>query len=246
MIRDAAAGVVASLWRYPVKSMQGEPLEEARFEAAGISGDRAYAVIEPASGRVASAKSERWAKLLECRARYAVPSGEGGPPSDLEIELAGGERLRAGAPDLDARLSRALGVGAAALDGPRPADPQFDAAPVHLITSASLERLAAICRLPALDERRFRPNVVVATCEGLRGFVEQDWIGRTIALGEEVRLRIESACERCAMTLLPQPGLAREPRVFETVRRAAGGCFGVYASVVAAGRVRCGDRVRLL
>jgi hypothetical protein len=104
------AGAVAALWRYPVKSMQGEALDEARLGAAGVVGDRAYAVVEVGTGRVASAKHPRkWGALFACRARFVAPPRAGAPPPAVAVTLPDGERVVSDDRGVHAALSRALG-----------------------------------------------------------------------------------------------------------------------------------------
>lgn len=94
---------VTAIWRYPVKSMLGESLLECEVGSAGIVGDRAYALIDADDGKVASAKNPRkWAVLLECRA--AIVDG-----TEVEISLPDGSIVRSDDPDVDAKLSQAIG-----------------------------------------------------------------------------------------------------------------------------------------
>jgi hypothetical protein len=103
------SGRVAALWRYPVKSMQGERLDHAEVTAAGLLGDRAYAVIDGDTGKVASAKHPRkWARLLDCAARFdAEPSG--GPPPAVVLTLPDGTEVRSDDAGVDDVLSNVFG-----------------------------------------------------------------------------------------------------------------------------------------
>jgi uncharacterized protein len=96
------------------------------------------------------------------------------------------------------------------------------------------------------EVRRFRPNIVVSTGPAKHGFVENEWIGRTVAIGDEVRLRISEPCPRCVMTTLPQGDLPRDPGVLRTAAQHNQANVGVYADVLAGGVIRRGDRVALL
>jgi uncharacterized protein YcbX len=100
-------GRIAELWRYPVKSMQGERVRAARaIPRSGIAGDRGWAVRDEKVGEIRGAKYIP--ALLQCRARYLEEPSPGGS-APVEIELPGGERVRSGDADVNARLSRALG-----------------------------------------------------------------------------------------------------------------------------------------
>src|SRR5687768_11989964 len=98
---------VKDIWRYPVKSMLGEPLQEAELGPDGIPGDRAFALVDLDDGMVASAKHPRkWGSLLGCRARFV---GEPGGDGVVEITLPDGATVRSDDPDVDARLSSLTG-----------------------------------------------------------------------------------------------------------------------------------------
>ncbi len=102
-------GTISELWRYPVKSMQGERLDRSEVGEAGLVGDRAYAVVDSESGRVASAKHPRlWGRLLQCRARY-LSAPTRGAPAPLAIELPDGTETGNEDPEADGRLSALLG-----------------------------------------------------------------------------------------------------------------------------------------
>lgn len=89
----------------------------------------------------------------------------------------------------------------------------FDLAPVHLVTTATINRLRELAPQSRFEVRRFRPNLVVESPTGASGFVENDWIGRTLAIGDEVRLNITGPCPRCVMTTLAQGDLPKDPGI---------------------------------
>lgn len=107
---DRQRGSVAELWRYPVKSMQGERVEASDVTDAGFTGDRAYAVIDPATGKVGSAKHPRlWGSLLQCQARYVAMPSAGVPLPAVLITLPDGDETRSDDPRVDERLSAVFG-----------------------------------------------------------------------------------------------------------------------------------------
>lgn len=121
----------------------------------------------------------------------------------------------------------------------------FDTAVVHLVTTATLERLRELYPEGCFDARRFRPNMLIETVNGAAGFVEDAWIGRNVAIGDEVRLRITRSCTRCVMTTLPQGDLPRDLGILRTAARNNSAKVGVYAAVIQGGRIRRGDPIRL-
>jgi hypothetical protein len=97
---------VAALWRYPVKSMQGEELDSADLTERGLPGDRAYALLDRETGALASAKHpRRWGVLLTCAACYLAPPVPDAPPPPVAITLPDGTIVRSDDCDCDARLS---------------------------------------------------------------------------------------------------------------------------------------------
>lgn len=121
----------------------------------------------------------------------------------------------------------------------------FDAAMVHLLTTTTLKQLHDGYPQGCFDVQRFRPNIVVDPVGGTTGFAEDAWIGQTLAIGEEVRLRITGPCGRCVMTTLLQGDLPKDPGILRTALQLNHGHVGIYATVVQGGTIRDGDQVRL-
>ena len=263
-------GSIVALWRYPVKSMLGEELDATVVSERGLRGDRAYALVDVETGEVVSAKNPRkWGNLFEFRAELVDSPADGGPIPPARITLPGGATLQTDDPGVDERLSVMVGrpvrLASSAGDAPRiegywpdydwlespdavfevklPPGTFFDAAVVHLVTTATLDHLRSLSPRSRFDVRRFRPNIVVAVSDGVEGFPENDWVGRTLAMGDEVRLRITDPCPRCVMTTLSQGDLPKDPNVLRTVVQQNRGNVGVLASVLQGGRVRRGDAV---
>src|SRR5216117_3038028 len=213
-------GSVVGLWRYPVKSMMGEELNAAEVTERGLVGDRRYALVDPATGKIAGAKNPRkWGNFFDFRAAYVEPPERGSKLPAVRVTLPDGTVATSEQPDLAPVLSKALGhevafaeakgdgesSGATAeeywpdMEGldfrdtvtewELPAGTFFDLAVVHLLTTATLERLRELYPDGRFEVRRFRPNIVVSTGPDQQGFVENDWIGHTVAIGDEVRLR---------------------------------------------------------
>jgi MOSC domain-containing protein len=121
----------------------------------------------------------------------------------------------------------------------------FDAFPINLLTTASLQTMARHNPNAIWDVRRFRPNFVVETSGDLEGLVEAGWTGRTLRLGE-VELKLEIPCARCGMTTHAQLELPKDPSVLRSIVKDADQSMGIYASVISEGRVRVGDSVNLI
>lgn len=275
------AGAVRSLWRYPVKSMGGEALEEALVGDGGIPGDRAWALIDRSNGKVASAKfPKKWGGLLEHSAAFVEEPRVGAAAPPVRITTPTGADLVSNDGDPDALLSETVGrpvtlttarPGSVSVERLDPLEAEetildigelmlegrfSDYAPIHLLTTATLARLSEISPEAEFDERRFRPNLVVETPADQGGFVENDWVGRTVAIGDEVRLRVSDPTPRCSVPMLGQRGLAADSGILRTIVGHNSlavalldgevlPCAGVYAFVVQGGTLRRGDRVRI-
>jgi uncharacterized protein YcbX len=264
------AGIVVALWRYPVKSMQGEELNATEVGERGLLGDRAFALVD-AEGKVASAKNPRkWPHLFDYRAAFTEPPRRGAALPPVRIMLPDGRAIASGQADTDQSLSSALGRPVSlhstpptacvleeywpdmeelphrdtVTDEKLPPGTFFDLATVHVLTTATLARLRELYPTGQFEVRRFRPNLVLNVAE--QGFVENAWVGRTLAVGDAVRLQITGPCPRCVMTTLAQADLPHDSGILRTAARHNGGNVGVYASVVQGGVVRRGDVARLL
>jgi uncharacterized protein YcbX len=121
----------------------------------------------------------------------------------------------------------------------------FDCAVVHVLTTATIDRLRELYPQGRFEVRRFRPNIVVETADGAKDFVENAWIGRTLALGDAVRLSVSGPCPRCVMTTLPQGDLPKDPGILRTAAQHNQANVGLYAAVLRGGEVRRGDAIRL-
>ena len=126
-----------------------------------------------------------------------------------------------------------------------PAGTFFDCATVHLLATTTLDRLSHFYPQGRFDLARFRPNIVVKPVGGEESFVEDSWVGHTLAIGNDVRLNITGPCGRCVMTTLAQEDLPSDRGILRTAVQHHGANVGVYATVVRGGTIRRGDRMRL-
>jgi hypothetical protein len=284
-------GTVVSLWRYPVKSMQGERLESSLIGARGLAGDRAYGVIDVESGNLCSAKHPRkYGPLFACHASLPDAVAEGEIPP-VTIRLPDGSAIRSGTDDVSARLSELCGrelrldtssppepvieevwpeVKGPDFYGPRHDDDEdgeavidfraslavpggfFDLSALHIVTTNSLHELARLEPAISFDERRFRPNIVVEI-PGEQGFLENEWGGKQVRIGDVV-IGIAIPTPRCVMTTLANDDLPHDPGVLKALaahNRVTIGtmgsfpCVGVNASVTQGGAIHVGDPVSI-
>jgi uncharacterized protein YcbX len=271
--------------------MQGEQVDAADVTASGIVGDRAYAVVDVETGKVASAKHPRkWSSLLAFAASFVDEAPH------VELTFPDGSRHRSDDDDIDAALSDALRRSVTLqsrapeqrvleevwpdIDGLAPPqfieqtrigdEPEgvvsdipmgltsppgtfFDLAVLHVMTTATLDRLAALAPECDFDVRRYRPNIVVDVDD--TGFVENDWAGKAVYVGAELEATGSIPTMRCVMTTLSQPALPRDRHTLQAIAQhnrveIAGlgtwACAGIYADVRRGGAIARGDVVRVL
>jgi hypothetical protein len=252
--------------------MMGEELNAAEVTDRGLVGDRVYALRDPSNGKIVSAKNPRkWAKLFDFRAAFAESprAGEQIPP--VRITLPNGGIVTSEQREFNKLLSNALGrevtFATAAPETPSleeywpdmeglahretvtdeamPAGTFFDLAVVHVLTTATIDRLRELYPQGRFEVRRFRPNIVLQLASAEEGFVENAWIGRTLVIGDEVQLSVTEPCPRCVMTTLPQGDLPKDPGILRTAAQHNQVNVGVYAAVLRGGTIRRGDSFRL-
>lgn len=280
------SGSVTGLWRYPVKSMMGEDLEMAEVSMRGVLGDRAHALVDRETGKVASAKNPRkWPTLFDFGAEYTVPPTADNVLPPVRITLPDGTMLTNDQCDAETLLSEALrrdvtiqsadltdcevaktapfnvrtltaegywpdiegfGYRDIVTDFDLPYGTFFDSAVIHLLTTATLQRLQSLYPGGAFAAQRFRPNVLVEIGAGQVDFVENGWVDHILSIGDEVLLRVTKPCTRCVMTTLAQGDLPRDLEILRTVVKYNRAKVGVYARVLQGGVIQRGDPVGLL
>ena len=273
---------LASLWRYPIKSMMGEELNSAIITDNGILGDRSYALLDLETDKIVSAKNpKKWPEIFSFHARYIeAPALEKELPP-VWITLPDGRIIRTDQADAEQQLSIALKrtiglrnkaaqhasleqywpeyegesteisdetISVAADDGSF-----FDYASLHILTTASLTKLQQIYPGGRFEARRFRPNLVIATPAEQIGFVENDWVGKTLTI-DGVKLLVTDPCPRCVMPTLAQGDLAKDAKILRTISEntvhvpfagKALPSIGVYAQVIQPGEIRRGSMVMI-
>jgi uncharacterized protein YcbX len=255
--------------------MLGEELAETEVTEHGLLGDRAYAVVDSADGKAATAKNpKKWPTLFGFGATFIEPPRSGASAPPVRITLPDGTSATSQQGDLNQVLSKALNrtvtLNAAGRDRSRtvnaeeywpdmegldfrdtvtdftlPAGTFFDCATVHLLTTATLDRLHQLYPQGRFEIPRFRPNIVVAPGSGEPDFVENAWIGHRLAIGDSVRLAVTGPCGRCVMTTLAQRDLSRDPGILRTAAQHNKVNVGVYATVERGGTIHRGDAVKV-
>jgi uncharacterized protein YcbX len=221
-----SVGVVTALWRYPVKSMAGEALDEVDVSWHGLAGDRRWAFVREGVERsgfpwlTIRERSDMWHYVPE----LVDPSRP--DASRTLVRTPGGASYDV----TDPALAAELGHGARVIKQNRGV---FDTMPLSLLSTGSVEALRA-----GLDARRFRPNIL------LEGGGEDDLVGRVLQIGG-MRMRVDQHDERCVVVNVDPDTTERDPSILRKIAQERDSRFGVYGSVVEAGRIAVGDSVTL-
>lgn len=256
-------GTVESLWRYPVKSMRGEELEEAFAGFSGIYGDRLFAFKSSASPKgfpYFTAREQR--RLLQYRPHFRYPEKAARPVNLAEAEIMGANPVSADSSelmiDVETPNGKTLGI-----DDPDLVDMlRADIDQKHQLTLMRSERALTDCRPVSIfslqsarqleeetgkpiDKRRFRANVYVDLPSG-DGFAENDFVGRSLRIGPKVVVSILERDARCVMITLDPDTTEKTPEILKKVAQAHEGMAGVYGAVIVEGMLHKGDPVEVL
>jgi uncharacterized protein len=256
-------GKVDSVWRYPVKSMRGEELDEAFAGFSGIYGDRLFAFRSSASPKgfpYLTAREQQ--KLLQHRPHFRNPDKAARPVNLAEAEAMGANPVSADLADLMVDVKtpggETLAIDDTALIGTlrngidqkhqltlmRSERALTDCRPVSIFSLQSARQLSEETGTP-VDKRRFRANIYVDLTSA-KGFAENEFVGRSVRIGPKVVVRILERDARCMMiTLDPDTG-EKTPALLKKVAQAHDGMAGVYGAVLVEGTLRKGDTVEVL
>jgi uncharacterized protein YcbX len=227
-------GRVVALWRYPVKSMAGEELDNVEVSWHGLAGDRRWAFIRDGQVR----NGQPWLtirqkpELAHYRPRFAEPDRPNA--STTLVCTPTGDEIDVAAPALAAELGHGIRV----LKQDRGV---FDTMPLSLLTTQTVRSLGRLVGT-GLTPTRFRPNLVVDAAGG--DFPEDGWVGRVLRVGG-LRMRVDKRDKRCVVVTVDPVTLRRDPAVLRAIARERDTLLGVYGSTVAPGRVAVGDPVEL-
>jgi uncharacterized protein YcbX len=258
-------GTVESLWRYPVKSMRGEELDEMFAGYAGVYGDRLFAfrsAASPPGFPYFTGREQRQMLLYQPRFRQADKAarpinhaeaeslGSGvtplfAEPTDLmvDVETPTGETLAIDNPSLMEMLRAGIDQKHE-LTLLRSDRALTDCRPVSLFAVQTVKKLAQETGVD-LDKRRFRANIYL-DLKSTDGFVEDGFVGQSLRIGPKAVIRVLQRDSRCMMITLDPDTAEKNPAVLKQVAQSHDGMAGVYGAVLAEGIVRKGDPSELL
>ena len=261
----SVVGKVDSLWRYPVKSMRGEELEEAFVGFSGVYGDRLFAFRSTAAPKgfpYLTGREQEEMLLYRPRFRHADKTAK--PPNlreaesmapginplfadaaafAVDVETPSGEVLRVDDPALIGLLKKRIG-DEHVLTLLRSERAMTDCRPASIFSLQSARQLGEEVGTQ-IDKRRFRANVYV-DLGSAHGFAENEFVGRSLRIGPKVVVTILERDPRCMMiTLDPDTG-EKTPPILKKVAQAHEGMAGVYGAVLVEGMLHKGDPVEVL
>jgi len=256
-------GKVESLWRYPVKSMRGEELDEAFAGFSGIYGDRLFAFKSSASPKgfpYLTAREQQ--RLLQYRPHFRHPDKAARPINLTEAASMGANAVWADPSELMVDVETPDGRTLAIADPALMDMLRTDIDQKHQLTLMRSERAMTDCRPvsifslqsarqlaeetgTSMDKRRFRANVYVDLASA-QGFGENEFVGRSLRIGPKAVVTILERDPRCMMiTLDPDTG-EKTPAILKKVAQAHDGMAGVYGAVMIEGLLHKGDSIELL
>lgn len=220
---------VASLHRYPVKSMLGESVDSLDVDARGCRGDRWWAV-RTAAGKIGSGKDTRRFGAVPGLLRLRARTVDGA----VVVTFPDGTACRVDAGHAADLLSRHVGQPVTVAQ--ESAVRHFDDGAISLLATASVAAVARERGAP-VDVARFRTNILL---DGPAAFAEEAWIGRRLRIGTVV-LRVGLASTRCVMVNAETADLPAQPGNLAAIGRLNQARLGVVADVVTPGRISVGD-----
>ncbi|MDM7990239.1 MOSC N-terminal beta barrel domain-containing protein [Arthrobacter sp. zg-Y877] len=231
---ETPVGTVRALYRYPVKSTAGQALRTATVTDRGLLHDRRWAVYTGDGGIASGKRTQRFRPVPGLMQWSSSIADASGVPL---LVSPGGLRYRADDPAASRALSAAFGQDL--MVRPETTIPHHDETPLHLVSTSSLAALSALTG-GAVDERRFRPNIVLDTGM-LPAFCEDDWIGAELALGDGVVLRLGEGMPRCVMIDQGQAGVPAGTKALKLLGGHHSTEFGLQAYIVRTGTLAVGN-----
>jgi uncharacterized protein len=256
-------GTVESLWRYPVKSMRGEEMDEIFASYAGVYGDRLFAFVSSANRQgfpFFTGRDQR--QMIRYRPRFRNSEKAAQPINRAEAERANANPISAKSEELMIDVETPDGK-TFAIDDPALVDHlRAGTEAQHQLTLLRSDKALTDCRPISIfavqsarklgqetgsevNKRRFRANVYV-DLKSAKGFEEDGFVGRSLRIGPRVVVAVLDRDPRCMMITLDPDTAEKTPEVLKKVAQAHDGFAGIYGAILAEGMIRRGDPVELL
>ena len=259
----AIVGTVESLWRYPVKSMRGEEMDELFVGYAGVYGDRLFAFESSVNARgfpFFTGRDQR--QMIRYRARFRDPEKAARPVNLNDAEKHNANPISADASELMADVETPDGKTFAIDDPALSEHLRLNTDRKHELTLLRSDKAITDCRPlsifsvqtaqklgdetgTAVDKRRFRANVYLDLASS-EGFAEDQFVGRSLRIGSKVTVAVLQRDGRCMMVTLDPDTAEKTPAILKAIAQAHEGMAGVYGAILTEGMIRKGDAVELL
>ncbi|MDC3411936.1 MOSC domain-containing protein [Aquibacillus sp. 3ASR75-11] len=235
-------GHIKEIVRHPVKSFRGESVQQTKIMDYGLYGDRSHAYLdETKKGDFLTIT--QFQEMVRYKARFAgeesmnkYPKVEVTTPEGKDFDWKDQELIKELKNKSKRKISTTEYTPSHVPIGPIAVEH------VLLATDASLEKLNELWGEDEVDSRRFRPNLILSLIEK-KPFIEEEWIGRRIKIGNEVEMEFVGHCKRCMIITVNPDNAERDSGLHKTIIKENNNIFGVYASVIKKGDIHVGDEV---
>jgi uncharacterized protein YcbX len=237
-------GHVEAIFRYPVKSMGGERLEEANLGWHGIDGDRrlAFRRIDNRSG-MPWLTASKLPDLLLFAPQRREDGAQGDPHLPTHVRTPDGQEMPVFGEDLAAEVGRRYGAPVQMMQLNHGI---FDEASISVIAFDTVREIGRLAGR-SLDVRRFRPNVLLRLLRSVP-FQEDEWVGSVLSFGEgddAPAIAVTMRDIRCSMVNFDPDSASPAPEVLKAVVRAHQNTAGIYGAVTRTGRLAVGQTILL-
>jgi len=265
-------GSITKLIRYPIKSMQGEEINTSIITKKGLLGDRAYALIDIQTNKIVSAKNpKKWSNIFEYNSKFITEPSQKNM-TNIQVTFPNNSIISSSEKNIDKLLSSSFNRNVK-LTSTVPSEVQleeyyadiqemeqpntvedatmangtfFDLGTIHLLTNSTIAKLKELYPEGDFNINRFRPNIFIDLDSTAIGFIEDGWVGKEIAIGNEVILKVQEPCPRCVMTTLKQKNIEKDTNILKTAIKNNNGNIGVYADVVRTGTINNNDIIQIM
>ncbi|UGB28848.1 MOSC domain-containing protein [Metabacillus sp. B2-18] len=238
-------GHIKEIIRHPIKSFRGESIQQSKIMNYGLYGDRSHAYLdETKNGDFLTIT--QFNDMVKYKARFVgkesmeeYPKVEVVTPEGKVFDWDHQELMNEMETKSKRKISTRKYTPSHVPIGPIAVEH------ILLATDSSLHKLQELWGKDEVDSRRFRPNLLLSLKDKVP-FIEEEWLGKRIKIGNEVEIEFVGHCKRCMIITVDPENAERDPSLHKTVIKERNNHFGVYASVIKTGDIYVGDEVQLL
>jgi uncharacterized protein len=243
-VNEVIIGHIKEIVRHPIKSFRGESVPTSKIMEYGLYGDRSHAYLDDTKEDFLTIT--QFQEMVRYQARFVgeesmedYPKVEVTTPEGRVFDWEDQELIKEMENKSNRKISTTEYTPSHVPIGPIAVEH------VLLATDASLEKFQELWGKDEVDLRRFRPNLFISL-KDKKPFIEEEWIGRRIRIGNEVEMQFVGHCQRCLIITVNPDNAERDPSLHKTLIKENNNHFGVYASVIKTGGIYVDDEVHLL